>query len=439
MRALLSSAIFTTLYLTGAAAGADTPLRLPNGEPLVCIYYFTHWWEPWRSDDNIILNDLKRLRAMGFNTLLLDQEWSQAIDGDWKWLDRNFRLAQAAGMKIVPWLSPKTWCDVSPGYREQLAKEWFGVQVRYGTAQDGKQAAPLIYDESVITAGWKYTTMYLDRYLSGPLLRLRWQGKDRPVICLSVESAWDGSFDETTNFLFCRWLKGRYRDVKTLNRAWGTKYPGFFSLDPRDQTIFDYTGHIEGKAKHPAAVEAHVAFRAVMISDVLARMAALVRRKYPDVLLLAEIPYQYGSEHPHARGYRIAYGANPESCDYADIVLFRNTGPLSQKESRALRDHQRRTGQRFILAYRTYSDWDVAPDSPDFKRSLALYADQAASLASGFGFYSFNEMVDTHVAYSKAMSPEAQKGWTPERSERAIELIKAMVKRYLEKTGGEAR
>jgi hypothetical protein len=435
MRQLALHLVFVSLILLAPAAGAAEPLRLPDGEPLVCIYYFTHWWEPWKSDDNAILNDFRVLRAMGFNTLLLDQEWSQAIDGDWKWLDRDFRLAAQAGLKIVPWLSPKTWSDISPGVRANRAREWFGVEMRYGVTQDGKEAAPLIYDESVLTAGAKYAAMYLGRYLSQPLLRLRWKGKDRPVICLSVESAWDGSFDESTNLLFCRWLRGGYKNVGALNAAWGTKYSDFFDVDPRDASIFDYPGQIAGKANHPAAVEDHVEFRAEMISDSLARMTALVRRKYPDVLFLAEIPYQYGSEHPHARAYRITYGANPRSCDYADIVLFRSTGPLDDAEAKVLRDYQARTGQKFVLTYRTYSDWDIAPDSPAFSNAVSLYAGQAASLASGFGFYSFNEMGDTHMAYSPAMSAGEQKGWTPERSQRAIALLEAMVKRYREIAG----
>jgi hypothetical protein len=433
--ALWGPVMVCLLVPAASQSRANEPLRLPNGEPLVCIYYFTHWWEPWKSDDEAILRDFRRLKAMGFNTLLLDHEWSQAIDGNWKWLDRGHRLAKQAGLQIVPWLSPKTWSDIHPGYRAQLAKEWFGVDVRYGAAQDGKAAAPLIYDESVLTAGTKYTEMYLERYLSGALLRLRWNGKDRPVVCLSVESAWDGSFDETTNLLFCRWLRDRYRTINALNKAWGTALADFFAVDPRDTAVFDYAGHMEGKAKHPAAVEDHIAFRAEMISDTLARMAARVRRKYPGVLLMAEVPYQYDGEHPHARSYRIQYAANPRSCDYADIVLFRCTGPLSAGEIKALKAYAAKTGQKFVLTYRTYSDWDVAPDAPAFGKSVAVYADQAAAHGSGFGFYSFNEMVDTHVAWSPVMSAQEQQGWTQARSERALGLIGAMVERYLRGVG----
>jgi hypothetical protein len=111
-------------------------------------------------------------------------------------------------------------------------------------------------------------------------------------------------------------------------------------------------------------------------------------------------------------------------------VLFRCTGPLSASEARSLERHRQRTGQRFVLTYRTYSDWDVSPASEAFRQSVQLYAGQAAALGDGFGFYSFNEMVDTHVAYSPAMSAKEQPGWSPERAQRAIGLVEAMVAQY---------
>jgi hypothetical protein len=439
MRTLLMAALAVIAALQPVAARAQSgPLRLANGEPLMCVYFFPHWWDPWKASDDAVRHDLQRLRAMGFNTLLLDMEWSQAIDGNWRWVDRAHRLAAEAGMSIVPWLSPKTWSDVSPGDRERLAKRWFGVDFHYGVSQDGKRASPLVWDPCVYTAGVKYTLMYLDRPLGGSLLRLRWQGKERPVVSLSVESAWDGSFDAGTNAMFRSWAKRKYGTIAALNHAWGTRLAGFASIDPCDRSIFDYPGTVERRADHPTAVEDHVAFRSAVVNDVLKRIACAVRKKHPDVLFMAEVPYQYDAEHPDARAYRINYGSNPEACDYADIVLFRCTGPLSAPEIEALARHRRRTGQRFILTYRTYSDWDVAPDAPAFAQSVRLYADQAAALGDGFGFYSFNEMVDTHVAFSPAMPEAQQHGWTAERSERAIGLMAAMTKRYLERVGTAA-
>ncbi len=431
-----------TLLVLAAAGGMLVPacvsghrvqrgrVALSNGQPLTCIYYFPHWWEPWKSDDDAIRADLKRLRAMGINTLLLDHEWSQAIDGDWKWLDRSHRLAKEAGMAIVPWLSPKTWVDIMPGRRHDLAKKWFGVEPRYGIRQDGSRAAPIIWDHAVHVAGVKYARMYLDRYADQALLWLHWNGRDRPVISLSVESAWDGGFDDESSERFRAWCRRKYRSLQNLNRSWGTQLHQWAAIDPRDTTVFNYGAHIEGKAAHPRAVEDHVMFRSETIRDVLSAIGREVRKTHPDVLLMAEYPYQYEAEHPHARAYRIQYGADPVSCDWADIVLIRATGPLSAGELTALERHRKRTGQRFVLTYRTYSDWDVSPASAAFARSVETCAGQAAQHGDGFGFYSWNEMVDTHVAFSPAVPAGEQSGWTPERSERAIRLLGAMAARY---------
>lgn len=405
-------------------------LRLPNGEPLTCIYYFPHWWEPWKSDDHAIRADLKRLRGMGFNTLLLDHEWSQAIDGDWKWLDRSHRLAREAGMAIVPWLTIKTWSDILPGHRHGLAKQWFGVSVRFGQQQDSSPAPPIIWDRAVHVAGVKYARMYMDRLADQALLRLRWNGEDRPVISLSVESAWDGGFDDESTVRFRTWCRRKYRSVRALNERWGTDLADWNAIQPRDAAVFDYKGHMEGKAAHPQPVEDHVMFRSETVRDVLSAIGKDVRKTHPNVLLMAEYPYQYEGEHPHAKAYRIQYGADPVSCDWADIVLIRATGPMAAPELAALERHRKRTGQRFVVTYRTYSDWDVSPASDAFARSVGAYAGQAAQHGDGFGFYSWNEMVDTHVAFSTVMPASQQAGWTAERAERAIKLVGAMAARY---------
>ncbi len=429
----------------GAGNGGESPLRLPDGEPLAGVYFFPHWWQPWKGDDQAILRDMTRLRHMHVNTLLIDHEWSQALDRDWHWLDRSHRLAKQTGTKIVPWLSLKSWADVNWG-RRLAAKRWYDEDIVYGLNQDGGRAAPLIWHPSTISFGAKYATAYIDRYLeNGAILHLRWEGKDRPVVCLGVEAAWAGSFDEQSNLMFCQWLRGRYKDIKALNEAWGTVYGGFLHVDPRDAKIFDYAAHPKGKAKHPQAVEDHVAFRSKVVSDSLAAMAKRVRQKHPDVLFMAEIPYQYGSTHPHAVGYRIGYAANPESCDHADIVLFRATGPLNDQEIETLRKHRARTGQKFVLAFRTYSHWGNPRSPAELERFVAQRAEQAASLFNGLGFYSWNEMVDVHVAHSPQMAnaslgPEAKRSaFPPEKSERAIKVLQAITQRYRQLVGARTK
>lgn len=142
MARALAAAGIAASCLTGAVAQPHLPLRTNEGQPLCAVCFFTHWWEPWRSQDGAILADLSRLRAGGINTLLVDHEWSQAIDGNWRLLDRGHRLARESGMGIVPWLSLKSWSDIAAG----------------SSPSDGDQPVRISHDLVVVLEGreWAY-------------------------------------------------------------------------------------------------------------------------------------------------------------------------------------------------------------------------------------------------------------------------------------------
>jgi len=414
-----------------AALPTDDALRLPNAEPLVCVYYFGHWWEPWQTDDEAIRTDFRRLREMGFNTLLCDHEWSQAIDRDWHWLDREQRLAAEEGLAIVPWLSAKTWSDLADGDRPARVKAEFGVDVVFGRLQDGSRGAVQPYDDGTIRAGAAYAAKYLERYAEpGATLRVYDGDVARPVVGLSVEQGWGGpsSFDEGTNTLFCRWLEDKYGgDLSALNAAWGTSFNTFWDVDPTDKALFDYPAAAEGAHKPP--VDDHVEFRSQLVSDSLARQAALLRKTHPEVLILAEVPYQFESQHPHAISYRVMYGCNPSVCDYADIVLFRCAGLMSGAEEDYLRDYRARTGKPVVITYRTFSDWGEMPAAAE------LIAGQAAKLGSGLGYYSWNEMVDVHLVAPGPGSPTNNMTVEPEVSARMIDFVGKVNTLYISKVG----
>jgi len=124
------------------------PLRLPDGRPFACVYYFGHWWDPWKSDDDAIRKDFAALKEMGISVIACDHEWSQAIDGNFRWLDREHKLAKEAGLQILPWLSAKTWCDLSDPGRPKLIKEQYGVDLKLSETQDGKPGCVIPWDEA---------------------------------------------------------------------------------------------------------------------------------------------------------------------------------------------------------------------------------------------------------------------------------------------------
>jgi len=405
------------LLATGALAAPEAkrlkPLRLPNGEALVCAYFFGHWWEPWRSDDGAVRRDLAALRGMGLNAICLDHEPSQSFDGDWKYLDREHRLAKEAGLNIIPWLELKCGADMSAHCAE--VKTRWEVEVPVGEDRAGKPLNVRVWDPAYPQILAKYALLYLDRYLKdGALLRLRDGDRLRPVISLTVETGWDNaSFDDGTHARFRAWLQGRYREVEALNASWGTQFAGWADVDPRDESVFGY-GRLPEEVTPP--LRDHAAFRAELINDALAQAGRLVRAKHPEVLLLAEVPYTFSSPHPHAVTHRIAAASLAQAVAYADIVMFRTVSPiLSQAELDDCRMLEGR-GQRIILAHRTYEAANFCP-----ARAQQVIPEQAAGWAHGLGYYSWNEMVDVHIA-----------GW--DQTDRMVECITRINARYQDLT-----
>ncbi|MBC7328291.1 beta-galactosidase [bacterium] len=365
----------------------EVHIRLPNGEPLLCIYFFGHWWEPWKSDDTAIKRDLRTLRQLGFNTILLDHEFSQMLDGNWKWLDREHRLASEEGFYIVPWLEAHCGRDIATAYEWRMgwAEKLFGIQpIPLTVNQKGEISQGKVSSEEFKRYLVAYASAYIERYIkNGRILRIIWEGKERPVISLSCEMDFT-AFDEQTNSLFRDWLRRRYKeDIKALNAMWGTSYKDFDEIDPRDKSVFDYS-KIDQPIQ-PIPVEEHTRFRAELCNQAFSEMKERLKEKYPELLFLAEVPYQFGSSHPHALAYKWSCACIPEIVRFADIVLIRGTqGRLVEEEKEEIRKLKRR-GQRVIYCYRV-SEWINA----DFGKDIGEIAD-------GLGYYSWNEMVDCHI------------------------------------------
>jgi len=262
--------------------------------------------------------------------------------------------------------------------------------------QDGKAKNALIWHPDYLNALTAHTLRYLKRFGDdGAILRVRKDGRLRRVISLVVETGWDDvSFDEGTNSLFRQWLPRHYPNSAALNEAWGTTYESFEAVDPRDKKVFAYEQVYRDRKRDavPKAVADHTLFRAELIDQALSEVKRRVSARHPDLLFLAEIPYTWHHNHPHAVGHTYRSAMLPVAVDYADIVMFRTVdnrlGEADQAECRRLLAE----GKDVILAHRTYAAKNFAyPDAAQ------IIAGQAASLANGLGYYSWNEMVDTHV------------------------------------------
>ena len=395
---------------SGVTAKAETrtvypvrePLRLADGRPMVAIYFFPHWWEPWKSSDEAIRKDLRKLHEMGFNTLLIDHEWSQGSGN----MNREHRLAKEAGMKIVPWLSLKTWGDMTQATRREQSKKDHGAAV--DLPPSGYRGF-LPYGPGTIELGVKYAADYLKRYLrDGAILHVRRGGKDCPVVALTVEAAWSWqhALDPGTRLHFCRWLRDRYGSIEKVNASWGTAYAGWFDVDPADTAVFDHSAAGDSAKRTVAKpVEDFVRFRAGIVSDALGLMRARLRQTHPNLLILAEIPYEFGTEHPHGWSYIVGNAAIPRMVEYADIVLLRGVGALSPGARRAAGEYIDKTGKPVIMTHRiSPTQGPGNPEVPD-EAVGPLWAHEAAAFANGIGYYSWNEMLDVHIAMHSGKAP----------------------------------
>ncbi|MHB0998581.1 MAG: beta-galactosidase [Armatimonadota bacterium] len=430
--ACVTSALILT---TCANAAKSDAIRLADGKPLIGVYFFTHWWEPWRSSDDKIVDDLNKLKDRGFNTIFLDSEWSQMIDGNWKLLDRGHKLAKQAGVQILPWLSLKAWVDIGVSKdRIELIKKMYGVDMTPGINPDGTPGRTKPYDPAVIEAGYQYCSDYIDRYArDGALLHVMWEGKLRPVVALSVELEWSGSSDPLTQQMFRLWARAKYgNQISKLNKAWKTSFTGFEQIDMDDKSTFDLAAYNDGKSKHPNAAEDHVEFRSQVTDISLGEIKRRLLQKYPDLLIASELPYQIDAAHPHAKGYRIFAGANPSASQHAEILMLRATDTLSAAEEKAILNHKKRTGQKIILAYRTYSFWgpSILDGTSSYAKMNSQYAEQAARVADGLGFYSWNEMVDTHIVTDPIPSFHENSKITPKEHAATMEALRHMANAF---------
>lgn len=427
-----------TVLLAGTCADAakSDAIRLADGEPLVGIYFFPHWWDPWRSSDEAVIKDLTLLKDMNYNTIFIDHQFSQMLDGNWTLLDRGHRLAKQTGISILPWLSPGVWGVGNSGLRDS-AEKMYNIKFDMGTDIDGKPNEVKPYDPAVIDFGVKYTSQYLDRYLrNGAILRVMWNGKPRPVAALSVEVKWAGSYDPQTEQMLRLWLRSKYgNDIRKLNKKWLTSYTGFEQIDQHDTAVFDIEGFLKGVSKHPNAVEDHVEFRSQVVDNALAEMKRRLLVKYPDLLIATELPYQFAGLHPHAEAYRVEYGANPSAVRHADILVIRASDSLAPSEKKALIAERKRTGQKIILTYRFSSSYwgpKLRSDKSVYTLIDKVFAKQAAEIADGFGIYSWNEMVDPHVVPDP--NPPFAKGAVPntrEDYETAVVSLRSMANTYI--------
>ncbi len=372
-----------------AKIGLRDPIRTNEGQTLKAVYYFPHWWDPWKTDDAVVSGDLKKMKEIGFNTVCLDHEVSQAVDRDFYWLDREYKLAGQEKMFILPWLQLQSMD------RNALVK-FSHMTLKPAVDQDKKQQ-----DDSVVYGDPEfrhalilYINAYLDRYVKDPsILKIKDGKTDKVVVGLMLETGWrtgDGlplSFDDDTNAYFRKWMKSSYYDIKQLNKKWGTTYASFNDIDPCDKKIFDYL--FLDRQNPPMAVKEHVKFRARVMKETFDEVMKEVRKRHKDVLFVAETAYPFDAADVSADSYRWNNANDPLALSAADIVFVRMlAGPTYAQGSKEIANQV--GGKRTVLAYRMTADVQ-----PSEAVNLAL---DCAMNSNGFAYYNWNEAADSASA-----------------------------------------
>lgn len=191
----------------------------------VC-YYPEHWPEgEW-------VENARRMRAMGISRVRIGEfAWSRIEPDpgrfDWAWLDRAIEVLAEAGLDIVmctPTATPPKWLiDQHP---DILAHDVDGRPRRFGSRRHYCFSSRTYRAESE-----RITRAVGERYGRHPAVAA-WQtdneyGCHDTVVSYSPEAA----------KAFRSWLEGRYKEIASLNAAWGgvfwsQEYRSFDEVDP---------------------------------------------------------------------------------------------------------------------------------------------------------------------------------------------------------------
>jgi beta-galactosidase len=204
---------------------------MTNELKLGVCYYPEHWPE------SLWAEDARRMKAMGLSWVRIGEfAWSriepEAGRYDWGWLDRAVETLGNAGLRIVmgtPTPTPPKWLvDRDPS---MLALDRHGNPRKFGSRRHY-----CFSSESYRAECARIVTALGERYGKHPAVGA-WQ-TDNEYGCHDTTL----SFSQNAAVRFRNWLKRRYNDVDTLNRAWGNvfwsmEYRSFEEIDPPNLAV----------------------------------------------------------------------------------------------------------------------------------------------------------------------------------------------------------
>jgi beta-galactosidase len=177
------------------------------------VYYYPEQWDSTQWE-----RDIKNIADMGFEFIHLGEfAWTfyEPEEGkfDFEWYDQVISLAEKYKLKLVlctPSAAPPVWA--AENYPEILMVDENGIKMRHGSRQQISWSSKK-YRELVTIIDKKLAERY---------------GKNKNVIGWQIdnEPSHYGRYDysEETRLSFINWLKKKYKDINSLNKAWGTAF-----------------------------------------------------------------------------------------------------------------------------------------------------------------------------------------------------------------------
>ena len=175
-----------------------------------CCYYPEHW------DRSLWQSDLRRMKEAGIGTVRVAEfAWStiEAQEGvfDYRFWDDFLDLAEAEDMQVIfgtPTATPPVW--LTEKYPECLNGTIDGIKYRHGMRRHYTYNAAKYQELSA-----RITEKIASHFASRRCI-IGWQ-IDNELNCET-----DVFYSEADTQAFRSFLKARYKDLDSLNRAWGT-------------------------------------------------------------------------------------------------------------------------------------------------------------------------------------------------------------------------
>jgi beta-galactosidase len=182
------------------------------------VYYYPEQWprRQWERDfDNIVKLGLQIVHMAEFAWFEMEPRPGEF---QFEWMDHCLELARRRKLDVIlctPTAAPPIW--LSQQFPQTLPMLEGNVPGRFGGRRHYNPLSPELRD-----ATRRIVTAMAERF-----------GNHPSVIGWQIDNEYSGPFDQSavTHAAFAQWLKRKYGDIQSLNRAWGNQFWNTYYTD----------------------------------------------------------------------------------------------------------------------------------------------------------------------------------------------------------------